>query len=120
MGMPGATNSYIELADAWAERWAPMRRTILLSGMLSLVMGFVGTLLAQAVVLPGLVGAQEARIRAEQVTIVGDTGAERIRLETGPGVRSSTTVLDANGHRRVELATGGSPAGGASCPRAPA
>ena len=83
-----------------------MRRTILLSGVLSLVMGFVGTLLALAVALPELVGAQEARIRAEQFTIVGDNNADRIRLQTGPGIAAALQVFDASGNRRAQLATG--------------
>jgi hypothetical protein len=83
-----------------------MRRTIWLSVMLPLMMGMVGTILAQALVLPAIVGAQEARIQAEQVTVVGDNGADRVRLVAGPGISSAMQVLDANGTIRTQANTG--------------
>jgi hypothetical protein len=89
-----------------------MRRLFWLSGFFALVMGFLGTLLALTVALPAVVDAQANRLRAEQLTIVGDNGTDRIRLQTGPGLRASTNVLDANGQSRVELTTGGTAAGG--------
>jgi hypothetical protein len=85
---------------------AAMRRTIWLSVVLPLVMGGVGTVVGQAVVLPALVAAQESRIRAEQVTVVGDNGAERVRMVAGPGISSAMQVLDANGTVRTQASTG--------------
>jgi hypothetical protein len=56
-----------------------MRRTILLAGVVSFVMAFLGTALALLLAGPAMVSAQEARIRAEQfiVTAWGPTGALR-------------------------------------------
>jgi hypothetical protein len=84
-----------------------MRRTIALAGLVSFVMAFLGTLLALALALPAVVGAQEARIRAEQFTLVGENGADRIRLQTVPGIAARVQVLDATGGNRVTIATGG-------------
>ena len=88
-----------------------MRRTLLLSVVLPLLMGFLGTILAHSLALPGFVAAQDARIRAERVTVVGDNGAERIDLVNGPGVNSAVQVNDANGMRRAGFNTGGLLAG---------
>jgi hypothetical protein len=74
-------------------------------------MGFLGTLLALTITLPAVVDAQQARLQAEQLTIMGDNGAERIRLQTGPGIAAALLVLDANGNRRAQLATGLGPQG---------
>jgi hypothetical protein len=63
-------------------------------------MGFVGTSLAQTLLRPALVDAQDARLRAERVTVVGDNGAERIDLANGPGLNSAVQVNDANGVRK--------------------
>src|SRR4051812_48902726 len=83
-----------------------MQRFFLLSGLFALVMGFLGTLLALTVALPTVVDAQQARLQAEQLTIVGDNGAERIRLQTGPGIAAALQMLDTNGNRRAQIATG--------------
>ena len=84
-----------------------MRRTIVLSGLVSFTMAFLGTLAALAVAWPGVVGAQEARIRAEQFTVVGANGADRINLRTTPGVGAYVDVYDADGRRRAVVGTGG-------------
>jgi hypothetical protein len=95
-----------------------MKRTILLTGAVSFVMAFLGAALAVTLAIPAAVGAQEARIRAEQFATIGDNGADRIHLGTGPGGRASVQVLAADGSTpRVTLATGGSLAEGGTNPR---
>jgi hypothetical protein len=84
-----------------------MRRTVWLSVVLPLVMGLVGAVVGQAVMLPALVAAQDPRLRAERVTVVGDNGAERIDLANGPGLNSAVQVNDSNGVRRAGFNNGG-------------
>jgi hypothetical protein len=88
-----------------------MRRTLLLSIVLPLLMGFLGAVLAQTLAMPALVAAQDARIRAERVTVVGDNGVDRIDLATGPGLNVAVQVNDSNGARRAGFNTGGLLAG---------
>jgi hypothetical protein len=70
-------------------------------------MGVLGTVLAQNLARSGLAEAQDTRIRAERVTVVGDNGAERIDLANGPGLNSAVQVNDSNGARRAGFNTGG-------------
>jgi hypothetical protein len=84
-----------------------MRRTLLVSVVLPLIMGFLGTVLAHSLARPGLVDAQDTRIRAERVTVVGGNGAERIDLANGPGLNSAVQVNDSNGVRRAGFNNGG-------------
>jgi hypothetical protein len=70
-------------------------------------MGFLGTVLAHSLARPGLVDAQDTRIRAERVTVVGGNGAERIDLANGPGLNSAVQVNDSNGVRRAGFNNGG-------------
>ncbi len=84
-----------------------MKQAICLGGIVSFLMAFLGTTLAFAVALPAIVGAQETRLRAEQLTVVGDNGADRVRIQTGPGVAASVRLLDANGNQRSMMSTGG-------------
>jgi hypothetical protein len=88
-----------------------MRRTLLVSVVLPLLMGCLGTVLAQSLTRPGLVDAQDTHLRAEQVTVVGDNGAERIDLANGPGLNSAVQVNDSNGVRRAGFNNGGLLAG---------
>src|SRR5688572_13028944 len=97
MGAPGAPKRRSRRKEG-----GTMRRTIVLARVAAFVMAFLGSLAALALALPAIVGAQEARIRAEQFTVVGDNGADRIRLQTGPGVGAYVRVLDANGGLRTE------------------
>lgn len=83
-----------------------MRRTLVITGAVSFAMAFLGTLVASTLAVPTVVGAQEARIRAEQFTIVGDNGADRIRLVTQPGMNAGVQVADTNGVRRASFNTG--------------
>ena len=80
-----------------------MRRTVLLSGAASFVMAFLGTMVASTLVVPEAVGAQEARIRAEQFTVVGDNGADRVYLRTGPGANAAVGVADTSGVTRATI-----------------
>lgn len=84
-----------------------MRRTILVAGVLPFVSAFLGGVLAFGVAVPHIVDAQEARIRAEAVTIAG-AGTERIRLGTKwDGQAGDLTMLDVDGTPRFILGTGG-------------
>src|SRR3954468_12608690 len=83
-----------------------MKRLIVLCGLMSFAMGFLGTVTALVIMMPTVVGGQDARIRAEQVTIVGDQGTDRIHLQAAPGIAAGMLVLDANGVVRARTATG--------------
>jgi len=84
-----------------------MRRTLLLAGLLPFVSGFLGSVLAFALVVPGMVGAQEARVRAETVTIVG-AGTDRVRLATKwDGEASDLSMLEPDGTPRLVIGAGG-------------
>lgn len=91
-----------------------MKRTILLAGVVSFIMAFAGTITAMAIAGPRAAEAQEARIRAEQFTVVGDNGADRVNLLVGPRAASTVQVLDANGVRRAWINTGGRGGGDAT------
>jgi hypothetical protein len=82
-----------------------MPRLFWCSGLFAGVMGFLGTLLALLVALPAVADAQGGRLQAERLTIMGDNGAERIRLQTVPGLGANTQVLTPEGERRVSLTT---------------
>src|SRR5215211_8867336 len=88
-----------------------MQRTILVSVLASSAVSTLLTALLITVALPAEVGAQDPRLRAERVTVVGDNGAERIDLANGPGLNSAVQVNDANGVRRAGFNTGGLLAG---------
>ena len=88
-----------------------MRRTILLGGVLPFVAAFLGGLLA--VNVAPAAEAQDARVRAEQFTIVDGSGADRVRLQTGPGIAARVQLLAPDGTtQRVWLATGAPVFGG--------
>jgi hypothetical protein len=69
-----------------------LRRVILLAGVSSLVMAFLGTVLASNLVTVPSVAAQQAAIRASAVSVVGDDGAERINLNTGSGSPDNASI----------------------------
>ena len=84
-----------------------MRRTILLAGVVSFITAFLGGSLAFALVVPGIVDAQEARIRAEALTVVG-AGTDRVRLGTKwDGLASDLTMLGPDGTERLVIGAGG-------------
>ena len=84
-----------------------MRRSMLLAGVLCLVSAFLGAVLALSVAVPTIVDAQEARIRAESVTLVG-AGTDRLRLVTQWDGRGGNIIsLAPDGTRRFVLSAGG-------------
>jgi hypothetical protein len=86
-----------------------MRRMVFLTGVVSFAMAFLGTVMASTLAVPAVVGAQEARIRAEAVTVVGGNGADRVSLRTAPSGRAFVEVLGADGSQRLSAGTGGGP-----------
>ena len=84
-----------------------MNRSVLLCGLISLVMAFSGTAAAILLVRPSISEAQQRTLRADELIVVGDNGADRIRLQTGPGAAARVHVLDLNGAPRAGFATGG-------------
>jgi hypothetical protein len=97
-----------------------MRRTIWLSVAASSLVSILLTALVITLALPGLVDAQATRIRAEQLTLVGDNGADRVQLQPGPGVGAYMRVLDTDGRVRIGIGTGGPAALGGMRPDASA
>jgi hypothetical protein len=95
-----------------------MRRTFLLAGVLPFVSAFLGGVLAFSLVVPGIADAQESRIRAESVVVVDGNGTTRANMNSGPGARSGVSVWSQAGVPRVQVATGGSIAGGGTQPDA--
>jgi hypothetical protein len=84
-----------------------MRRTLLVSGLLPFVSAFLGGALALSVAMPVISEAQEARIRAETVTVVG-AGSDRMRLTTnGDGRIGDLSLLAPSRTRRLLLSEGG-------------
>jgi hypothetical protein len=89
-----------------------MSRVILLSVALSSAISSLVTALVLTLALPSGVGAQEARIRAEQLVAVGPNGTDRARLFVGPGNNTSVSVLSTDGRMRALMGTGGPAARG--------
>jgi hypothetical protein len=86
---------------------AEMRRTILLAGVLPFVSAFLGGSLALALVVPMVVDAQEARIRAESVSVIG-AGTDRISLTTKwDGAGGELDLLAPDGTTRLIIGAGG-------------
>src|SRR6266566_4795925 len=84
-----------------------MRRTIVLAGILPFVSAFLGASMAFGLLVPALTEAQEARLRAESVTVVG-AGSDRIRLATKwDGLASDLTMLAPDGTERLIIGAGG-------------
>jgi hypothetical protein len=84
-----------------------MGRTLLVSGVLPFVSAFLGGALALNAAMPVITEAQEARIRAESVTVVG-AGSDRVRLTTNADGRiGDLRMLAPDGTRRLLLSEGG-------------
>jgi hypothetical protein len=84
-----------------------MRRIMVLAGVLSFVSAVVGGLFTAWLVLPPLVAAQEARLRAEALTIVG-AGSDRAQFITQwDGQGSELYYFDPDGTRRLVMGVGG-------------
>src|SRR4051812_14494980 len=56
--------------------------------------------------LPAVVDAQATRIQAQQFAVVGNSGADRVRLEAGPELSAALQMLDLNGVVRAGASTG--------------
>jgi hypothetical protein len=84
-----------------------MRRLILLASGLSFISAVVGGLFTAWLVVPSLVTAQEAHLRAEALTIVG-AGSDRAQFVTQwEGQGSELYYLDPDGTRRLVVGVGG-------------
>jgi len=84
-----------------------MRQTILLTSVLSFVSALLGGAITAWIVLPPLVNAQETRLRADALTIVG-AGSNRAEFVTQwEGRGSELYFLDPDGTRRLVLGVGG-------------
>jgi len=93
-----------------------MKGAILVSAAVSSLVSIIGTVVALNVLAPAIVEAQETRIRAESVVVVDGNGTNRVRMATGPDVRSQVTVLSQAGIPRVSIGAGGFGRGGVVLP----
>jgi len=84
-----------------------MRRAVILCGTASFVMAFLGGILAFSLVAPSLVAAQENRIRADSFTVQDASGADRVRMQQGPGELATVQIVGLNGQNRLGLVYGG-------------
>src|SRR5690242_19873064 len=89
-----------------------MRRTILLAGILPFVSAFLGGVLAFSLTVPTMVEAQQARMQAESVSVVGGNGLEQVVLQSYPTGGGTVQILSAEGKARVQAGTGGATPGG--------
>lgn len=89
-----------------------MRRAIVLCGVTSLIMGFLGALLALTLVTPVVASTLETRIQAERFYITDADGRDRVALRTVPGISAGVAVNDTNGVARISINTGGARTGG--------
>src|SRR5947209_1229784 len=87
-------------------RTGMLRTCALISGT-SVASAFLGAILALGWAVPALVEAQEARLRAESLTVVG-AGTDRVRLGTKwDGRASDFTLLAPDGTERLIIGAGG-------------
>jgi hypothetical protein len=70
-------------------------------------MAFMGTLAAISIGMPLMAQAQATKVTAPAFGLIGDDGAERMALTTGPGVKSVLNVFDTTGTSRIGIQTGG-------------
>jgi len=47
------------------------------------------------------------QVRAEEFVVVGENGADRVILQSGPGIHASLRLMDDTGRRVAALTTGG-------------
>jgi hypothetical protein len=96
-----------------------VKRVMLLCGLTSFVMAFIGTFLALAVSAPASVAAQEGGFPVSGSIISDPDGNQRIRVGTGPGFWAALRVFAPDGTTpRAEVGTGGNPARGGVDPAA--
>src|SRR5438270_13790488 len=51
--------------------------------------------------------APSTKIRAAEFVVVGENGADRVIVQSGPGIHASVRLLDADGKRVAAFTTGG-------------
>ena len=51
--------------------------------------------------------APSAKVQAAEFVVVGENGAERVILQSGPGIHASMRLLDADGKRVAAVTVGG-------------
>jgi hypothetical protein len=79
---------------------------VLLAGI-PFISAFAGTVLAASLAIPAVVDAQEARIRAQRLSIVDGEGTERAVISSGPRANAGiVNVYSALGIPRVSMSTG--------------
>src|SRR5438105_2359405 len=84
-----------------------MSRTVLVSGMVSFVMAFAGTLMAMGLATARFAEAQGTRIQGEEIVVVGRNDIEQVRLGTWGQGGGVIQALSTDGMIRAQMATGG-------------
>ena len=51
--------------------------------------------------------APSTKVRAEEFVVVGENGADRVILQSGPGIHASMRLFDADGKRVAAVTVGG-------------
>ena len=85
-----------------------MKRTVIISAVVSLVMGFAGAALGIMVLLPAIAAAEPTELRADRLVISGEAGTDRVVLKGSPGqAEGAVQLVDVNGKTRVGVDMGG-------------
>jgi len=84
-----------------------MQRAVILFGAVSFVMALLGTIVGMTLAVPAIVEAQQAKLSGSAVSVIGDNGADRVLLSSGPGAKSQVAALDPSGRNRINLTVGG-------------
>ncbi len=84
-----------------------MRRAVVLAGALSFISAVLGGVAAAWLLVPPLLQAQETRIRAEMLTIVGAESDRAQFVTQWEGRGSELYYLDPDGTRRLVIGVGG-------------
>ena len=92
-----------------------MRRAVLLA-VVPFVSAFLGASVAFGLLLPRSAQAQRPGVSSERVTVVGDNGAERVILSTGPGVGAGVRVRSPDGATTRVIIQTGAPGEGGTAP----
>lgn len=85
-----------------------MKRTMIQSAILSLLMGFGGSAVAIIVLMPAIVAAEPTQLRADRLVINSEAGSDRVVLKGSPGpAEGAVQLVDVNGKTRVGVDMGG-------------
>ena len=90
-----------------------MGRVVVLSGMVSFLMEFLGAVAAFSLVVPSMVEAEQQKITGTGFGVIGANGTEQVTLATRPTGGGVIQESDADGNARISMATGGNAPGGA-------